>query len=104
MATSASNGDVVVTWRYIHTGGLSLTEVRVQYRLQSDSMLTTLPVGVSSTSTSIDDLVTGEQYLFRVNATNDEGFDIALLPLFSPTIGGSVEGVRVAVCVKGRRE
>ena len=83
--------ELIVSWSYIHTGGLSIIHTQVQYR--NDSNETFLPIYTSSgsgslqssgsgsevqdnslaTSVSLPLPVAGVTYFFRVTASNEYG-------------------------------
>ena len=95
-APISSGGVVTVSWSYAHTGGLPLTRVLVQYQSVPDGMLMTAPGGdvanplSSFTSLAVEGPVTGEEYQFRVTASNVEGSDVIVLPIFKHTVGEPV--------------
>ena len=72
-APVSSNGAIMVTWSYIHTGGLPLTNVSVSYSFAKDL---TIPVEVTGTNTTlvvVPDLVAGFEYTFILTAQNKNG-------------------------------
>ena len=74
-ASASSNGVVTVTWSYVHTGGLPLTNVSVSY---TNSNLSPIPIpfndiSVDTTLVTVPDLKAGFQYTFNVTAENSEG-------------------------------
>ena len=83
-APVSSNGVITVTWSYIHTGGLPLTNVFLTYtnsilgnstgNFSNRSPLNTVSVSsVDSTSIVVPNLVTGAEYVFNVTAENSYG-------------------------------
>ena len=70
------NGTIKVTWSYIHTGGLPLTNVSVVYMFTEGSTVNLVPVNVSNihtTSVSIHGLTTGFKYTINITARNSNG-------------------------------
>ena len=83
-APVSSNGVITVTWSYIHTGGLSLTNLFLTYthsilgnstgNFSNHSQLNTVSVNsVDSTSIVVPNLVTGAEYMFNIMAENSYG-------------------------------
>ena len=83
-APVSSNGVITVTWSYIHTGGLPLTNVFLTYtnsvlwnstgNFSNHSQRNTVSVSsVDSTSIVVPNLVTGPEYLFNITAENSYG-------------------------------
>ena len=73
-ASVSSNGTVTVTWSYIHTGGLPLTNVSVTYIIYNNLSPIPIPlISVDTTSVTIPDLKAGFEYTFNVTAVNSEG-------------------------------
>ena len=73
----SSNGVITVTWSYIHTGGLPLTNVSVSYTYDEDLIISS-PVlvqvsNLDATSIMIPDLVAGFEYTFNITAKNSNG-------------------------------
>ena len=75
-APVSTGGVIKVTWAYIHTGGLSLTNVTVTYTFINGFQNIASVVSVSCfdiTSVMISDLVVGIEYTFDVTAENNYG-------------------------------
>ena len=86
----SSNGNITVTWDYIHTGGLQLTAVQVEYSFQSLLVEVTRPAGdtgVNDRSLVVPELLTGQVYTFKVTATNSEGSASSECPPVDHRIG-----------------
>ena len=67
---------ITVTWSYIHTGGLPLTNVSVSYSLTKGSrtVIKSVPVSsIDSTLVEISDIETGFKYTFNITAENSNG-------------------------------
>ena len=65
---------ITVSWSYIHTGGLPLTNVSVSYHF--DNSLSPIPIpliSVDSTLVTLPYLNAGFEYTFIVIAENSEG-------------------------------
>ena len=72
-ASVLADGAVTVTWSYVHTGGLPLTNVLVSF---SEDGLSPIPIpliNIDTTLVTIPDLKIGPQYTFNVTAENSEG-------------------------------
>ena len=72
----SSNGTVMVTWSYLHTGGLPLTSVSMMYTFTEGSTVNLVPVNVPNihtTSISVHGLTTGFRYTFNITTRNDYG-------------------------------
>jgi hypothetical protein len=93
--------ELVISWRYAHTGGLNITNTLVLYSNDSTTFAP-LPSSVSGSSGSGSGLsgyyppdtsvsmplpVAGVTYYFRVRASNDEGSTTADCPGFFLTTG-----------------
>ena len=80
-ATAMSiNDSITVTWSYIHTGGLPLTNVSVCYSF-TKPMSVVKPIALESidaTSVTVLGIETGFQYTFNVTAENNNGSSSAL--------------------------
>ena len=90
-ASVSSNGTVTVTWSYIHTGGLPLTNVSVSYT--NDNSLSPIPIpliSVDTTSVTIPDLKAGFEYTFNVTAENSEGSSSTVCGPITPKSGDSL--------------
>jgi hypothetical protein len=85
-APVSSNGVITVTWSYIHTGGLPLTNLFLTYThlilgnstvfSTNRSQLNTVSVmtrSIDSTSIVVPNLVTGAEYMFNITAENKYG-------------------------------
>lgn len=70
------NGDITATWSYIHTGGLSLTNLSVFYMFMEGSAINRVPVNlqnINALSATISNLTTGFKYSFNITAENSNG-------------------------------
>ena len=89
-ASVFADGAATVTWSYIHTGGLPLTNVSVSYYFES--VLNSIPIpliSVDTTLVTIPDLKAGFQYTFNVTAENSEGSSSTLCGSITPKSGDS---------------
>ena len=69
-------GVIRVSWFYVHTGGLPLTEASVEYSYVNGSLSITEPVSVNETNTTfieVSNLVAGISYTFIITAENSNG-------------------------------
>ena len=92
----SQNGIIVVTWSYIHTGGLNITQVYVTYSLDQSSLeFQQLPNGIipveegadSPRNLAVRNLVSGNSYIFMVMASNEEGNSSTVCPSVVHDIG-----------------
>ena len=76
-ASVSMKGDVTVTWSYIHTGGLPLTNISVFYTFEEGSTIgdpNLVQVGsISTTSVTLVELQPGYRYTFNITAENNNG-------------------------------
>ena len=77
-ALVSSNGLVVVSWNYNHTGGLPLTQVLVWYDTLLEGSVNgsskSVPISdVDVASVSLSNLQAGFEYLFTIIAENNIG-------------------------------
>ena len=76
-AAVSVSGDVTVTWSYIHTGGLPLTDIFISYTYEYDSVISNpnhVPVtSINTTSITLVELQAGFRYTFNVTAENSYG-------------------------------
>ena len=78
-APVSMNGVITVTWSYVHTGGLPLTNVSVMYTstdLLNSTTSSPIPIpvsGVDTTSITISNLEAGLKYSFNITAHNGHG-------------------------------
>ena len=87
-----------VTWQFIHTGGLNLTQVSIDYSLNNDSSqffdVTNgqLPVDGDNSLTSIivRDLPAGNSYIFKVSSSNDIGNSSTTCPPVTHDVGNNI--------------
>ena len=91
-ASVFADGAATVTWSYIHTGGLPLTNVSVSYYSESVSNSIPIPlISVDTTLVTIPDLKAGFQYTFNVTAENSEGSSSTLCGPITPKSGDSLK-------------
>ena len=88
----SQGGTITVTWSYVHTGGLPLTAVTVEYSFDQGSIThttsATVPVGsVSDEMVQVPNLVAGRMYTFTVTAENMNGSSRADCETVKHTIG-----------------
>ena len=91
-ASILANGavTVTVTWSYIHTGGLPLTNVLVSYCIGNNNSPIPIPlISVDTTSVTIPDLKAGFEYTFNVTTVNSEGSSSTVCGLITPKSGDS---------------
>ena len=76
-ATISASGVITVTWSYIHTGGLPLTNVSVFYTYIDGSAISSpISIPVSGLDTRVATVSTAEsalEYTFNVTAQNSIG-------------------------------
>ena len=76
-APVSSNGIITISWCYIHTGGLPLTNVSVVYRFEEGpAMSPPTPVDVVSAEVMrvmVANLVAGRLYTFTITSENSNG-------------------------------
>ena len=74
-APVSSNGVITVTWSYIHTGGLPLTNLYLTYTqsIPGNGLNAVSIISVDTTSIVFPNLVTGTEYIFNVTAENSYG-------------------------------
>ena len=76
-ASVSASGAITVTWSYIHTGGLPLTNVSVSYTYEEGSVISSPnPVQVTcinTTSVTLVELQEGFRYTFNITAENSNG-------------------------------
>ena len=77
MVPRSENGKIRITWDYRHTGGLSLTQVAVEYQQNQIEGFQLLPkdpeFGLELKSFEALNLTAGYTYIFRVIAENENG-------------------------------
>ena len=88
---ASANGVVMVTWSYIHTGGLPLTNVSMSYTFEDEFIISRpVPVSISSVDTTritVPNLEEGYRYTFNVTSQNIVGATSALCGVVIPTSG-----------------
>lgn len=92
-APFSNNGTIEVSWFYVHTGGLNLTQVSVSYSLDSPVLRFQQPndsqplAGVDSTSFVAYELQAGNNYIFKIVSSNSVGHSSATCPPVIHDIG-----------------
>ena len=82
------NGRIHVSWSYLHTGGLNITEISVQYRQQQVNLFQFLQEELPDKNTTIaTNFTAGYNYVFRVVASNEIGSDSTDCPSVLHQIG-----------------
>ncbi len=91
---SSVNGGLRVGWRFLHTGGLNLSNVRVFYSVNGGhdkQQVTGREMGVDAngrpTSIEVGDVTAGWTYAFLVSSHNQLGESKAYCRLATPTEG-----------------
>ena len=77
------NGFVNLSWEYIHTGGLNLTALTVDYVTHELAEFQNVRNDLSDsdrTTLQVDSLAAGESYTFRITASNERGEAQAYCP------------------------
>ena len=72
----SQNGVIIVSWSFVHTGGLPLTNISITYGFQQDlsrNILIPVPGGISARFVMVPNLVAGEVYIFNIIAENTYG-------------------------------
>ena len=81
----------MVTWSYVHTGGLPLTNVSMSYTFEDEFIISRpVPVSISSVDTTritVPNLEAGYRYTFNVTSQNRVGATTALCGLVIPASG-----------------
>ena len=86
------NGDITVTWSYIHMGGLPLTDVFVMYKSVTDINLVSFDdIDTSTMSIEVPNLVAGFEYTFNITAVNSNGSSNILCGPVLHRVGKSVK-------------
>ena len=92
-ASTSANGVVIVTWFYIHTGGLPLTNVSLSYTYEDEFIISKpVPVSISSvdiTRIIVPNLEAGFRYTFNVTSQNRLGSTSTSCGLLIPIPGNS---------------
>ena len=69
--------NVTVTWSYIHTGGLPLTNIFISYTYEDNSVISStnhVPfTSIDKTSVTLVELQEGFRYTFNITAENNHG-------------------------------
>ena len=69
----SQNGVIIVSWAFVHTGGLPLTNISVTYTFQQENIHVSVPGGISARSVTVPNLIAGEVYIFNIIAENTYG-------------------------------
>ena len=88
-APVSEDGVITISWTYVHTGGLNLTQVEVQYKEPTQDQFEgneTLD-DPNQTSLSFTGLEAGSTYLFQIIAYNANGSDNVTCPPVTHEIG-----------------
>ena len=73
-APLSSNGVITVSWSYIHTGGLPLTNLSVVYRYEEGLVMSPIDIAsVEVMKAMVSNLVAGRLYTFSISAENTIG-------------------------------
>ena len=76
VSESQTTGDIIVTWSFLHTGGLPLTALSTNYTFTKGSTVVEggdVVNNLDRNTASVPDLVVGFVYTFTVTARNDNG-------------------------------
>ena len=96
---ASANGVVMVTWSYIHTGGLPLTNVSMSYTFEDEFIISRpVPVSISSVDTTritVPNLEAGFRYTFNVTSQNTVGATSALCGLLIPVPGNCTHKINM---------
>ena len=86
---TSEDGVINVTWSYIHTGGLNLTEVVVEYSESGDfqDLQNGNLTDLSQTSLEVLNFTAGQTYSFQVTASNQMGSNSVLCPAVNHSVG-----------------
>ena len=86
---TSEGGVINVTWSYIHTGGLNLTEVVVEYSESGDfqDLQNGNLTDLSQTSLEVLNFTAGQTYSFQVTASNQMGSSSVLCPAVNHSVG-----------------
>ena len=98
-APVSSNCIITVTWSYIHTGGLPLTNVSV---FTEDSTIAINPIQVESidtTSVEVPDLVAGFEYTFNITTENNGSSSILCGPTLH-RVGELMNQLLLLMCIR----
>ena len=91
-APTSEGGVITVTWSYIHTGGLDLTALAVDYRA-SDEAANFLELDngnltdLGQTRLQVLNFTAGRTYIFRVTASNGRGSTTVVCPSILHSVG-----------------
>ena len=91
----SSDGKILVSWDYKHTGGLNLTQVTIEYKQQdvqsfqllSDSSVVDSEDLLSMKYTEVLNFTAGFNYTFRITAANENGINSINCPSILHTVG-----------------
>ena len=91
----SENGVITILWSYVHTGGLPLTDVSVQYTYEHGSfnlvITRTVPnVGLNDMMMQVSNLLAGEEYTFNITAENAIGSSSVVCQPIDLLLGESV--------------
>ena len=94
-----ANRTVTVSWSFVHTGGLPLTNVSVSYYYIFLSPIPIPLISVGTTLVTIPDLKAGFEYTFNVTAVNSEGSSSTVCGLTIPESGDLYNFVYINLCL-----
>ena len=96
---TSANGNILVSWDYSHTGGLNLTGVSIEYRGGNMETFQSLPDRLAglglypnenlleTKNVRVINFTAGFEYVFRVTASNENGYESVECPPVQHLIG-----------------